>query len=153
MASTAPSRLLEQQHRRIDRGIQGVVDGTGELPALAEALALLQLHIYAEEQILFPLLEQARLTMPVFVMRREHGQMWPLLDGLSAQCRSAARAQTLRGACAELLQSLQMHNPKEELILYTTADRLAAEAADDALSQRLQAARMPPGWTCAMAPR
>lgn len=151
MNIASPSQWLEVQHRQIDQGIKGILDGTGTLGQLAESLELLRRHVYLEEAVLFPPLEQTGLTMPVFVMQREHGMMWPLLDALGTACAAdGASADALRQHCDELLHLLQRHNPKEEQILYTAADQLAAAGS---LLETLQAARMPVGWTCAMAPR
>ena len=36
------SQVLAGQHRQIDQGVKGVIDGNGNLAALAEALALLR---------------------------------------------------------------------------------------------------------------
>ena len=51
MTDATPAQLLEDQHRRIDRGIKGIFDGSGGLAELAEALGLterwqqLQVHV------------------------------------------------------------------------------------------------------------
>ena len=148
MENARPSQLLESQHRRIDTGIESIVAGTGLLSGLADSLALLRRHIYVEHEILFSPLENAGLVMPVMVMKREHGQMWPLIVSLVAGCESGNPAETLRAACRELLALLQKHNPKEERILYTAADRLGAERADGSLTKALTASRMPEGWVC-----
>ena len=153
MTATLPSQLLAIQHRRIDAGIKGVVDGTGQLPALAESLALLRLHLYVEEGLLFPPLVNSGLGMPVFVMKREHGLMWPLLETLAGACAASAPVASLHDTARELFQLLQMHNPKEEQIVYTAADRLAAGDDGEKLVQAIEAARLPDAWACAMAPR
>lgn len=152
MTPTTPATLLEAQHRDIDRRIRGIFDGSGGVPELAEALQLLRWHIYAEEAVLFPPLEQEGLTMPVFVMQREHGLMWPLLQTLSEACATGSALDALQDDCRELFHLLQLHNKKEEQILYTAADRMAAEQPDDALAQALADAQVPDGWTCARAP-
>ena len=148
MSPNQPSALLEQQHRRIDEGIKAALQGAAPRAVLVEALQRLRQHIHLEEAVLFPPLERAGLTMPIFVMQREHGQMWPLIDELLA-----ADAATMPALGRELFQMLQIHNPKEEQILYKTADQVNEAGNDNALLQALQAARMPAGWACAMAPR
>ncbi|HMN19940.1 MAG TPA: hemerythrin domain-containing protein [Ottowia sp.] len=153
MTDATPAQLLEDQHRRIDRGIKGIFDGSGGLAELAEALELLRLHIHTEEAVLFPPLEAEGLTMPVFVMQREHGLMWPLLEQLRAACAASSAPESLQDDCRELFKQLQIHNPKEEQILYTAADRLAEEQGSDALARALAADQVPPGWACARAPK
>lgn len=148
------SAMLEQQHRAIDAGIKPVLGGAGSLAALQEALQLLRLHLFLEEEILFPMLEQHGVTMPVFVMKREHGQMWPVLAELLQACDGGADPATLRADCDELFKLLQMHNVKEEQIVYTAADDLAAKGLHEPLVETLDATvEVPPGWSCAMAPR
>ncbi|MFO1507697.1 MAG: hemerythrin domain-containing protein [Lysobacterales bacterium] len=150
---TQPGEWLTAQHRRIDDGVGGAGDGAGGLAALAESLASLRAHIHAEETVLFPPLEQAGLAMPVFVMKREHGQMWPLLVELAAACTAAAPVESVRGPARQLFQLLQIHNAKEEQIVYAAADRLVAERGDETLMAALAGARVPGDWICALAPR
>jgi hemerythrin-like domain-containing protein len=148
MEPTRPSAWLEAQHRQIDDGLKAALRGSARGEVLADALRLLQEHIHLEEAVLFPPLERAGLTMPIFVMQREHGQMWPLI-----QILLAADAAAVQEPGRELFQMLQVHNPKEEQILYRAADQLPQQTEDGALLRALQDARMPEGWSCAMAPR
>ena len=148
MAETSCSQLLANQHRQIDTGIKGIVDGGGDAAALASSLALLRLHLYVEEAILFPPLVKSGLTMPVFVMKREHGQMWPLLTSLSTACAAATPVAELHERARQLFQLLQIHNTKEEQIVYAAADRLD----DAALAAAIGHANAPEGWVCATAP-
>ncbi len=152
MDTALPSSLLAVQHQQIDQGVAGIVDGTGEPQALAAALRLLREHLYVEEEAVFPVLAKTGLAMPVFVMKREHGQMWPLIGRLEAACAACAAADTLREDARQLLQQLKMHNPKEEQIVYAAADRHEAAHPEAPLVQAMAAARMPEGWVCAMAP-
>lgn len=153
MDAVLPSQVLATQHRRIDAGVRGVAEGEGDAGALGDAIALLRAHLYAEEAVLFPPLVKSGLAMPVFVMKREHGQMWPLIESLATACASAQSPESLREDCRRLFQLLQMHNPKEETIVYTAADRLAAEPAGASLAAGLEAAQVPDGWTCELASR
>ena len=146
------SRLLAAQHQQIDQGVEGIVAGAGATPALKSALKLLREHVYMEEAALFPPLVKAGLAMPVFVMQREHGQMWPLILEAREPCAARAAADDLCEDARQLLQQLKIHNPKEEQIVYAAADRYASTRTDPPLAQTLAAARMPAGWVCAMAP-
>lgn len=153
MDATTPSKLLAVQHQHIDQGVEGIVSGTSDTAALAASLRLLREHVYVEEAALFPLLEANGLTIPVFVMKREHGQMWPLIVRLETACANGTSTESLRADCATLLQLLNMHNPKEEQILYTAADRYEPTHADASLIGAMAKAKMPAGWKCAMAPK
>lgn len=151
MNTATPGQLLEQEHRRIDAGILGILDGSGGQGGLADALALLQRHIFVEERLLFPPLEERGLGMPVFVMKREHGQMWPMLQRLLAAGATTGEVAALQADCRNLHMLLQIHNTKEEQILYSAADRIAAQDPGSLSCARLQAAQMPAGWRCALA--
>lgn len=146
------SSVLAVQHYHIDQGVEGIVDGTAKPQALGVALKRLREHVYAEEAALFPPLAKAGLAMPVFVMQREHGQMWPLIQSLEAACAAGAAADDLREDARQLLQQLKIHNAKEEQIVYTAADRYQPADADAPLAEAMAAARMPEGWVCALAP-
>lgn len=152
MDATSPGQRLTAEHRQIDAGIAPLLGDGGEAPALQAALALLRRHIHAEETVLFPPLAQQGLAMPVFVMKREHGLMWPLIVQLEAACTAGAEPATLREPCRQLFQLLQMHNGKEEQIVYGAADRLPPAAATP-LGDALAAARLPVDWRCELAPR
>lgn len=146
MDNLTVAQRLTREHRQIDAGVDGIIDGSGDAAALAIALRLLREHIHAEETALFPALESAGLAMPVFVMKREHGQMWPLVRRLEAACAAGAGADALR-------QLLVIHNTKDEQIVYAAADRLQASGEEDGLAAVLREARMPDDWTCAAAAR
>ncbi len=117
------------------------------------ALKLLRQHVYVEEHALFPPLAETGLAMPIFVMNREHGLMWPLIRDLEAACEAGAAADTLREDARNLMQLLKIHNVKEVEVIYAAADRYANANPDAALAQAVAAARMPEDWVCAMAPR
>ncbi|HEX5960749.1 MAG TPA: hemerythrin domain-containing protein [Rhodanobacteraceae bacterium] len=152
MDTMLPSKLLAVQHHHIDQGVEGIVDDTGTPAALAAALRLLREHLYVEEEVLFPLLAGMGLTMPVFVMKREHGEMWPLIRKLEAACAGGAGAADLREDAWTLLQQLKIHNTKEEQILYAAADDCEPARPDAPLIRDMAAARMPEDWVCSMAP-
>ena len=76
---------LEREHRQIDGGIEAYLaglDGTADPEPLRAALDGLRRHIYLEEEFLFPPLRSAGLMGPIFVMLREHGQLWTSMDSV-----------------------------------------------------------------------
>jgi iron-sulfur cluster repair protein YtfE (RIC family) len=152
-ASEAPlRRALEQEHREIDGILERCVDGpvlsADDRAELRRAVEELRRHIYAEEELLFPALREAGIIGPILVMLREHGQMWPILDrldlGLSEQIDSAV----LRADCRALLALSQLHNPKEEQILYPELDRVVGADAGADVHELLETGRVPTDWTC-----
>lgn len=151
MNDTLPAEPLTLEHRQIDAGILGVIDGSGSIEAMAASLEMLRRHIHVEETIVFPPLEET-LAMPLLVMKREHGLMWPLLLKLIDGCENGTPAEELQGTAKALLQLLQMHNTKEEEVIYAAADRHASERGDNALMQAIGNADTPQEWYCAAAP-
>ena len=141
MSTQTASALLQEQHRDIDFGVQGAMDGSSDQVELARSLDLLRVHLYLEETVLFPALEGS-VGLSIMVMEREHGLMWPLMESLVKACRDGVDLDAMQDDLEELFQLLQMHNPKEEQILYRVADEHAG------LADALAAARPPEGWAC-----
>ncbi|QXL84772.1 hemerythrin domain-containing protein [Comamonas sp. NLF-1-9] len=141
MATPGASAPLQQQHQDIDFGVQGAMDGSSDQVELARSLELLRTHLYLEEAVLFPALEGS-VGLSIMVMEREHGLMWPLMESLAQACRDGASLESMQDELDELFQLLQVHNPKEEQILYSVADEHAG------LAEALAAAQVPEGWAC-----
>ena len=117
---------LEREHREIDRGIEaflvGRAEGQPQTEPLARAIEALRRHIFLEEHFVFPPLRDAGLVAPIFVMLREHGEIWDTLDVLDAQLTANPDAAAMSEICDKLLEQLARHNAKEEPILYLQAD-------------------------------
>jgi hemerythrin-like domain-containing protein len=79
----------------------------------------LEVHIQAEETILFPHFEQATgmTTGPTQVMRMEHEQMRILANELD-QALNAKNQQEYLGLSETMIILVQQHNMKEETMLY-----------------------------------
>lgn len=84
---------------------------------------------------------------PVMVMVREHGLMWPLLDQLQ-RLVSDGDFGTATQLCRDLLQQLNSHNTKEEMILYPQADEVLSPGDLDELTDLLSTAEIPADWVC-----
>ena len=143
---------LEREHQEIDAGIgaftAGPPAGGRDRARLARAVHALRRHIYLEEEFLFPLLREAEpgLMAPIFVMLREHAQLWRTLDSLEREL-DAGTGDGVR-ACRQLAVQLLHHNQKEEKILYPQADQALPEAAAAKLREFLAAGELPAGWVC-----
>ncbi len=152
MGTETVADALEREHHEIDEGIEtftaAITGGTPDRQPLIRAVAALRRHIYLEEEFLFPPLRAAGLVMPVFVMVREHGQMWKILDALDDELRDGA----VRASVADLLRDLQeqlaAHNPKEEQILYPQTEQTLSVAAKTELRELLDTGQLPEGWVC-----
>ena len=152
MAPVALSNALEREHRDIDGGIEeytaGLRHGDTEPTPLLRAMTGLRRHIYLEEAFLFPPLTTAGLTMPIFVMVREHGELWDAMDALDTLLAADTDTTTLHNACRELLAKLGTHNAKEEPVIYPQADVALDGSATESLHTFLDSGAMPDGWRC-----
>lgn len=143
---------LEREHREIDQGIDtfttGLAAGKSETESLKRAMDALRRHIYLEEEFLFPPLRQAGLVPPIFVMLREHGQLWKTLETLDTALGEDSLGASVPQVCAELVAQLQAHNSKEEPIIYPQADTVLTPAATAQLRAFLDSGQTPDGWVC-----
>ncbi len=151
------SAALEREHREIDGGIEEYAarlrTGAADPAPLLRAMAGLRRHIYLEEEFIFPPLKETGMTMPVFVMLREHGELWDAMAGLDDLLSADADPEVIQDACRELLSRLDAHNSKEEPIIYPQADSRLSDEATSRLHVFLVDGRMPDGWRCERAAR
>jgi hemerythrin-like domain-containing protein len=139
---------LEREHREIDDGLEKFSaggEGTEQRQALERAIRALRRHIYLEEEFLFPPLREAGLAAPVFVMLREHAQIWSTLDALEQEVRQGGSGLY---RCHQLVVQLQHHNLKEERVLYPQADMVLTAPAAERLRAFIETGELPPGWVC-----
>ena|SRR5215469_2760672 len=145
---------LEREHQQIDDGISIFESGShAGKQALLRAIHALRRHIYLEEELLFPLLRESEpaLYASIFVMLREHGQLWQVLDSLEQEPNLTGSSGDVRTLCRQLTVLLVHHNPKEEKVLYPRADVLLPEPAAARLREFMASGQLPAGWTCAKA--
>lgn len=146
---------LEREHREIDGGIAAFLADqaaqTRRTEPLTRALGALRRHIFLEEEFLFPPLRAAGMVAPMFVMEREHGELWATMDTLDAELGGGAGGTWVSDVCGRLLEQLARHNSKEEPIIYPQADAGLSASAAAELRAFLDAGRIPEGWVCARA--
>ncbi|MGH3279609.1 MAG: hemerythrin domain-containing protein [Trebonia sp.] len=151
MMTGSLAAALESEHHEIDDGIAAFTAASGDPQPLVHAIRALRRHIYLEEEILFPLLSAAEpaLRAPVFVMLREHAQMWPLLDSLEQDIDAGSDIAPAR--IRQLTSYLLHHNMKEEKVLYPRTDEVLPPAEADRLRTFLDSGQTPDGWVCTKA--
>jgi quercetin dioxygenase-like cupin family protein/hemerythrin-like domain-containing protein len=146
---------LEREHREIDQAIEAYLaapaDGPERVEHLTQAMTALRRHIYLEEEFLFPPLREAGFVAPIFVMLREHGELWQTMDEIARDLAGDEPGLHTAGQCKWLLAQLERHNSKEEPILYPHADGVLGATASSELTAFLRTGRMPGGWICARA--
>lgn len=150
MSDVTLAEALEREHRQIDGGIETFVErstaGEPDPLPLRGALNGLRRHIYLEERFLFPPLREAGMVMPIFVMQREHRELWATMDAVEGLLADGADPKIIRETCATLLSQLDAHNSKEEPVIYTQADRVLSGDATVELQSFLDAGSLPDGW-------
>jgi hypothetical protein len=62
------------------------------------------------------------MLMPIFVMMREHGQLWRTMDTLTDLLADGTDTRALGDTCGQLMDQLHQHNSKEEPIISSRAD-------------------------------
>lgn len=152
MPEQALSAALQHEHQQIDAGIATVLEqldrGRVAAETLGATLDFLRRHIYLEERILFPPIRHGGLMMPLFVMMREHGEIWRTMDTLTAMLADGAEPAAVAQTCRQLVGQLDAHNMKEEPVIYPAADNgLSAEQAAE-LADFLDTGRTPDAWVC-----
>lgn len=163
MSTETLSAALEREHREIDGGIEeyaaglesstGPAAGAADPAPLRRAMEGLRRHIYLEEEFIFPPLKESGLMMPVFVMLREHGELWDAMSDLDDLLATGANTSVIQTACQDLLSRLDAHNSKEEPVIYPQADAQLSDEATARLHDFLADGRMPDGWKCEKATR
>jgi len=86
--------------------------------------------------------------VPLFVMLREHGEIWETMNAIEAQLNSDSGGKPSDVLCRALLDQ---HNTKEEAVIYPQADVVLSAGTDAELGAFLAAGQMPDGWVCGRA--
>lgn len=143
---------LRSEHTNIDIGIEmfasGLAAGKPAPEILLTALTTLRRHIYLEETILFPPLQDAEMLGPVIVMLRDHGRMWTLMEQLERLLRLDAFGAPLSDLCQSLIEQLQAHNSVEEQIIYPQTDAASGDLVAGEARAFLASGAIPNGWVC-----
>ncbi len=125
---TRISELLKSEHRWVDECLehfgQGLDKGRVSAGPFQEARVVLHRHIYLEEEILFPQVEELGLMGPGEVMAQAYGEICRHPDGIRDLIKAGATAGRVQAAFTALRGLLEEHNFKEEQVLYPSADRL-----------------------------
>ena len=128
------SDFFSAQHRAGDKLFEEMEQAVshGDWPQ-AESLCErfhddIEQHLANEENVLFPLLEDATGMRPgpTQVMRGEHVEIRELLQRIGEAIKTGEKNESL-GIAETLFLFLQQHNVKEEQVLYPMADQALEE--------------------------
>ena len=143
------------EHHEIDAGIERYLadtksdDPVRRAQSLAIAMKALRRHIYLEEEIVFPHLQNGALMVPLMVMRKEHGQLWQQMDALVDALQNQSGEPTqVEEICSELLTLLDRHNMKEEPVIYPHMDADLTSDEQDKIRNLLAGGAMTEDWIC-----
>jgi len=140
--------VLEHDHHELDaeftRFRAGLERGEWLAGPLQRAAEGLRHHIFVEEEALFPILREAGLIGPVYVMLQEHGEIWQALDQIEV-CAGGDFG-SARAAFGVMRSVLQPHNDKEEQILYPASGQVLDEAGTETVRAAFQEGKRPEGW-------
>lgn len=131
---TTINEFMSTDHDRLDNIFSelmplGEEDGARSRALFSEFRSGLERHIAWEEELLFPIFEQAtgmRDAGPTAVMRMEHRQIKEILEQID-QTLQAENPMAIGQLANALLEVLSSHNQKEEHILYPAIDNVADE--------------------------
>ena len=147
--SPSNQELLAEQHRTMELGISGLVDGSGSRQELSEAVYLLRRHIYVEEAFLFPIIDQDQgRWMALAQMQSDHGDMWSHIESAVELLQAKAPLDDLFPAAQAMLKLLETHDHREEIAIYSVVDRYVADANHPPLESLFAASAIPLGWRC-----
>lgn len=151
-----PERTLSvellRQHREIAAAVQCFTetldDGNRHPELLRATIDALRRHIYLEEVFVFPPIRKAGIMTPIFVMMREHGQLWQTMETLTRLLAEGTGSPRLEDVCDRLLGQLHNHNFNEEPVIYLHADFDLAAPSSAQLARFVATGRVPEGWVC-----
>lgn len=148
MAIETLAAALEREHHEIDEGLEAYdrFPARRDPGVLTSAIVSLRRHIYLEEEFLFPPLVAAGLAAPVFVMLREHAEIWATLDALDRALDADEGNDPPSALRHRLVSQLRHHNLKEEQVLYPQADDVLTATAATGLRAFLETGQLPEGW-------
>lgn len=126
---------LEHDHRLMDAILTDVDvfanqrDWRAAAAYFAQFRARITAHMAVEEEIVFPIFQRATgYDGPVAVMLREHEQIRRLLAAVEQGLSGAEASADPLAALAELGDTLDRHDEKEERVIYPAVDAHAGSA-------------------------
>ena len=134
--------FLSRDHRECDKKFarleSAITDKNWEEAgnAINHFIASMSRHFLWEEQILFPALEKESPADrgPTSVMRQEHDVMRRMFENLQHEYK-ARNGDELESILETMLLFINMHNSKEEAVLYALSDRILTNQVEQLIQE------------------
>lgn len=144
-------QFFQHAHHRIEGWLiefQEALDG-GQVDAtlIEQAAETLRLHMYAEEEIVFPHMKH-KLRPAIADLQEQHGRISDLMDELLGLVRQGADISRVRKPFSFLFNVLAAHCAAEDLGIYPDLLSVLGPAKAQALLRTADQAQLPPGWVC-----
>ena len=144
--------VLDAGCRSIEQTIDDYLSARGGPAAAAqrlqEAVTSLRRHIFAQEELLLPLLRGTTLDGPAHAMSVDHLQLWDTLDRVEAGLAAPTDPEVRRTAARILQAELDRHTTKERPIIFDHVEDVLSPEQQREVAERIETVEMPPGWVC-----
>lgn len=130
--------LLERDHRLREQ-LSALAREQPVAASVPAAAAALDRHIYIEEHLLLPELEEGRFDDVVAAVTREHAQMISLMRAVPRLPRGTGGIANAHDQASELCALFEKHSRTAEFVLYRAFDALPDNAAHAQAVERLEA--------------
>ena len=143
--------LLEQDHHLRDRlsalgaELASEQKAAESIPAISAALTW---HMYVEEELLVPQLDQGRFDDMVATVTREHGEMAGLMDAVAELEWAGDDPSNNDDPASRLCALFEGHSHTAEFVVYPALDALPDRVVRAQLLDQLETAEPPTGWLC-----
>ncbi|MBI2963455.1 MAG: hemerythrin domain-containing protein [Deltaproteobacteria bacterium] len=144
-------QFFQHAHHRIEGWLmefqEALDDSRVDAPLIERAAETLRLHMYAEEEIVFPSMQQG-LRSAIADLQRQHGRLSDLMAELLGLVRDGADVSRVRRSFSLLNNALAAHCAAEDLGIYPDLLSTLGPAAARALLRAADQAELPSGWIC-----
>lgn len=145
-------QFFQHAHHRIEGWLMEFQEALDEsrvdAPLIERAAETLRLHMYAEEEIVFPSMKH-ELRPAIADLQGQHGRISDLMDELLGLVHAGAGGSRVRQSFSLLSNALAAHCAAEDLGIYPDLLSALGPAVARALLRAADQAELPAGWTCA----
>lgn len=143
--------FFQHAHHRAEGSLldfqEGLEQGRVQPELFDQAVEALVDHMYAEEEILFPLVVKD-LPTPIADLHEEHGHIWDLVEQTRNLLQRGLEEPGLLALTARLVNLLAAHSATEDLGIYPDLVARLGPARAHALLTVVERSKAHSGWTC-----